>query len=197
MKREKLDDHKSVKQGSRGPLSSYDPERFPRLAKFLASRGATQAEIADCLNISVRQFKTWLVQHPALYEAVHAGNDTFTPRVERALAERAVGYYVDEYTWREVSQEQYERTGERFELIPTNRKYYPPEVTAAKFHLINRAKERWREQQNIEVQTKRETSEEILARIYDRLAKMKEQGYLTTIDIPALPAPEDDSDIED
>ena len=33
--------------------------------------------------------------------------------------------------------------------------------------------------------------------IYERLAKMKEQGYLTTIDLPALPAPEDDSDVED
>ena len=30
-----------------------------------------------------------------------------------------------------------------------------------------------------------------------RLAKLKEQGYLTTIDIPALPAPQDDNDIED
>jgi len=33
--------------------------------------------------------------------------------------------------------------------------------------------------------------------IYERLAKMKEQGYLTTIDLPALPAPADDSDVED
>ena len=27
--------------------------------------------------------------------------------------------------------------------------------------------------------------------------RLKEQGYLTTIDLPALPAPQDDSDIED
>jgi len=26
---------------------------------------------------------------------------------------------------------------------------------------------------------------------------LKEQGYLTTIDVPALPAPQDDSDVED
>ena len=107
-----------------------------------------------------------------------------------------MGFYADQYTWREVSQEQFERTGERFELIPTHRTYYPPEVTAAKFHLTNRAKDRWRDQQNIEVETKRQTSEEVLARIYERLAKMREQGYLRSI-VPALPAPEDDSDIED
>ena len=76
-------------------------------------------------------------------------------------------------------------------------KYFPPEVSAIKYHLNNRAKDRWRDVQNVEVETKRRTSGEILAGIYERLAKLKEQGYLTTIDIPALPAPQDDSDIED
>jgi len=51
--------------------------------------------------------------------------------------------------------------------------------------------------QNVEVETKRRSSDEILARIYERLAKLKEQGYLTTIELPALPAPQDDSDVED
>ena len=176
--------------------SLYEPIKFPKIAKMLSARGATQAEIADCLNISYAQFKRWMNSYPELYEAVQAGNDTFTPRVERALAERAIGFHVDEYIWREVPKEQYAKTGERFELVPTHRKYYPPEVSAIRYHLNNRAKDKWREQQNIEVETKRETSQEILARIYERLAKMREQGYLTSI-VPALPAPEDDSDIED
>jgi len=187
---------KAPAKKANGPVSSYDPERFPKIAKMLSARGATQAEIADCLNISYAQFKRWMNSYPELYEAVQAGNDTFTPRVERALAERAIGFHVDEYSWREVSQEQFERTGERFELIPTHRKYYPPEVSAIKYHLNNRAKSKWREQQNIEVETKRETSQEILDRIYARLAKMREQGYLTSV-VPALPPPEDDSDVED
>ena len=51
--------------------------------------------------------------------------------------------------------------------------------------------------QNVEVETKRRSSDEILASIYERLAKLKEQGYLTTIELPALPAPQDDSDVED
>src|SRR6516165_7084099 len=151
---------------TRGPVSKYDPETCPRQAKFLAARGATQSEIADCLGISLAQFKRWLTQYPELYEAVQAGNDTFTPRVERALAERAIGFHVDEYSWREVSKEQYAKTGERFELVPTHRKYYPPEVSAIRYHL------------NKEVETKRRSSKEILASIYERLAKLKEQGYL-------------------
>ena len=141
-------------------------------------------------NSIVSQFKMWLTQYPELYEAVQAGNDSFTPRVERALAERAIGY---EYTWEE--EEISPVTGQK--QMVRKHKYFPPEVSAIKYHLNNRAKDRWRDVQNVEVETKRRTSGEILAGIYERLAKLKEQGYLTTIDIPALPAPQDDSDIED
>jgi len=175
---------------TRGPVSSYNPERYPREAKFLSARGATQAEIADCLGISLAQFKRWLTQYPELHDAVHAGNDAFTARVERALAERAIGY---DDTWDEEIINPV--TGELRTV--RRRRHYPGDVGAIKFHLTNKAKDRWREVQNIEVETKRRSSDEIRQGIYERLAKMKEQGYLTTIDLPALPAPEDDSDVED
>ena len=124
-------------------------------------------------NSIVSQFKMWLTQYPELYEAVQAGNDSFTPRVERALAERAIGY---EYTWEE---EEINPVTGRKQLVRKH-KYFPPEVSAIKYHLNNRAKDRWRDVQNVEVETKRRTSGEILASIYERLAKLKEQGYLTT-----------------
>jgi hypothetical protein len=31
--------------------------------------------------------------------AIQAGNDVFNPRVERALAERAKGFYADQYSY--------------------------------------------------------------------------------------------------
>ena len=63
--------------------------------------------------------------------------------------------------------------------------------------VTNRKRHEWKNVQNTEIEVKRRSSDEILAGIYERLAKLKEQGYLTTIDIPALPAPQNDSDIED
>jgi hypothetical protein len=36
----------------------------------------------------------WLNRYPELREAVQIGVDTFNPRVERALAERAIGFFV-------------------------------------------------------------------------------------------------------
>src|SRR5271169_1557491 len=70
-----------------------------------------------------------------MMEAVHAGNDAFNPRrVERALAERAIGFSVDLCDWVDDDE-----TGERV-LKPTSRKYYPPDVTAMIFFLKNRMK---------------------------------------------------------
>jgi transposase-like protein len=72
---------------------------FPKTAKFLAQRGATQAEIADCFDVSTRTLKYWITQYRELQEAIEAGNEVFNPRVERALAERALGYSVDVEEW--------------------------------------------------------------------------------------------------
>ena len=35
-------------------------------------------------------------------QAIHAGNEVFNPRVERALAERAMGFYADKFMWRAI-----------------------------------------------------------------------------------------------
>jgi hypothetical protein len=53
------------------------------------------AEIADCFAVTTRTLSNWLAQYTELRDAVDAGNDVFNPRVERALAERALGYEVD------------------------------------------------------------------------------------------------------
>jgi transposase-like protein len=178
------------KQQFNGPVSSYDPERFPAIAKALAEHGATQEEVAARLGITSRQLRTWRAQYPELRDAMDAGNDVFDTRVERALAERAIGFYE---TWEE---EKFNPVTGRKELL-VHREYYPPDTKAARIWLTNRKRNDWKNVPKHEVETKRRSSDEILARIYERLAKLKEQGYLTTIELPALPAPQDDSDVED
>jgi len=54
---------------------------------------ATQEEIASTLGITSRQLRTWRAQYPELRQAMDAGNEVFDTRVERALAERATGFY--------------------------------------------------------------------------------------------------------
>jgi transposase-like protein len=74
-------------------VSSYDPERAPDIVKDLAHHGATQEEIASTLGITSRQLRTWRAQYPELRQAMDAGNEVLDTRVERALSERAIGYY--------------------------------------------------------------------------------------------------------
>src|SRR6516165_8738435 len=137
-----------------------------------------------------RQLRTWRAQYPEFRIALDAGNEVFDTRVERALAERAIGFYE---TWEEDKINPVTGQGETF----IHREYYPPDTKAANQWLTNRKRHEWKNVQNTEVEVKRRSSDEILAGIYERLAKLKEQGYLTTIELPALPAPQDDSDVED
>ena len=68
---------------------------YSKTCAFMAQRGATIAEMADACGVNTRTFHKWMHEYPNLRDAVDAGNDVFNPRVERALAERALGYSVD------------------------------------------------------------------------------------------------------
>ena len=53
-----------------------------------------------CLfDVDTRTFYRWMNKYPELSEAVSAGKEAFDTRVERALAERAIGYSVDVEEW--------------------------------------------------------------------------------------------------
>jgi hypothetical protein len=158
----------------------YDVKRFPRQAKFLAERGATQADLADCFGVTTRTITNWRSQYPEFAQAIDAGNEAFDTRVERALAERAIGFYADNFKWRATTKE--ERAGGKpeFELVPTDRKYYPPDVRAISLWLRNRMPEKWSDVQKHIVQSRYQSSQEILAEIERELIEMK-----------ALPAPEE------
>jgi hypothetical protein len=105
-----------------GAELKYNAKQFPKAARFLAARGATQDEIAECFGVSTRILQRWLAQYPALSEAIRAGNDVFNPRVERALAERAIGYWIDE-------EEKVVINGKVARII-RRKKFIPPDVTA-------------------------------------------------------------------
>ena len=158
-----------------GRPKKYDPKTFPKTAKFLAQRGATQAEIADCFDVSTRTLKYWITQSPELQEAIEAGNEVFNPRVERALAERALGYSVDVEEWFVINKKLESR------IV---RKYFPPDVTACIYWTKNRLKDRWRDVQRHEVNaTGLKSSDELRQLLALEFKDLIDQGLL------ALPAP--------
>jgi Homeodomain-like domain len=181
----RLAQHVRPAVGGASPL--YDPKHYPRYAKFLAERGATQAEIADCFGISTRTLQRWIVQYPELKEAVQAGNEVFNARVERALAERAIGFYADQYTWRATTDQERKQGKPEYVLVPTTRTYYPPDVAAARYWTKNRMRDKWNDVNKVEVATKRRSSEEILEGIHAKLLDLQAKGYLQGLVVPALP----------
>lgn len=98
--------------------------------------------MADACAVETRTFFRWMNAYPELNEAVTAGKDAFDTRVERALAERAVGYSVDVEELKVINDEP---------VIVTVRKYYPPDVTACIYWTKNRLPDRWRDVQRHDV----------------------------------------------
>jgi hypothetical protein len=136
----------------------------------LAQRGAILSEIADCFAVTTRTLTRWLTQYPELRAAVDAGNDVFNPRVERALAERAIGFYVD--------VEEVKITKDGGEVRYNIRKYFPPDVTAAIFFLKNRMPEKWRDVQEHHHSGALKSSDEWLVEVEKDILELQAGGHI-------------------
>ncbi len=122
--------------------TEYDPS-YCELAREMAGRGATNAELADQIGVSRRTIGTWTLKHPEFAEALKLGKEPVDDRVERALYERACGYEVDE-----------ERVAffEGKPVVATISKHIPADVNAARLWLTNRRRDDWGNRMSVEVE---------------------------------------------
>jgi hypothetical protein len=135
-------------------------------------------------------------QYTDFAAAIQAGNDVFNPRVERALAERAIGFYADQYSYRVTTAEERKAGAPDRLLEVTGRTYYPPDVTAGIYWSKNRIKDKWSDVSKVEVQGKLKSSDEYLRDFNTKLLKLQKQGYLKGLKVYGLPEPEDSNDTE-
>lgn len=120
-----------------GRPSTYDP-KYARIAQQLCSHGATDVDLADAFLVTVTTIKNWMAHFPEFRDAVRYGKaEVFDPQVERALAQRALGYSVD--------TEEIKVTKDGDVLRIPVRKHYPPDTTACIFWLKNRNPAQWRD----------------------------------------------------
>jgi hypothetical protein len=150
--------------------SLYNPEWMPNVAKFMCQRGATMSELAQAFKVADCTLYEWLNRYPELHEAVQIGVDTFNPRVERALAERAIGFFV---TLREEVRDP--ETGKV--LAPAQRQYFPPDPTSMIFFLKNRMKEKYRDVHKVETEVKLKSSEQLMIEVRKDILELQAQGY--------------------
>lgn len=115
-------------------------ERNIAIAEALAGLGATDLEIAQAFEVSIRTIHRWKLEYPAFREALQMGKDAADKKVEESLFKRATGYSFD-------SEKVFFVDGEahRVETI----EHVPPDTKAAMWWLQNRNPKEWRDVRHI------------------------------------------------
>lgn len=122
-----------------GRPSEYDPKHVS-MALALAKLGATDLEIAQAFEKSVRTINRWKLEHPEFAEALQMGKDIIDQSVEQSLYKRAVGYTFDSEKIVVIEGE-----AQRVEII----EHVPPDTKAAMWWLQNRRPGVWRDVRHI------------------------------------------------
>jgi hypothetical protein len=117
---------------------------FAEQARVLCERGATDAELADVLRVSISTVRNWQAEHPEFLAAVRLGKELPDERVKRSLYQRAVGYSFDTVTI-------FAPTTTRGPAIVEHREHCPPDVGAQKLWLTNRCRDEWKERHDHEL----------------------------------------------
>ena len=126
--------------GNSGGRPSVYTEKHAILAGKLCLLGATDAEIADALEISESTLNAWKHDHEEFSESLKKGKMLADAEIASKLYHRASGYSHDA-----VKIFQYEGQP----VIVPYTEVFPPDTTAAIFWLKNRRPDLWRDRQEI------------------------------------------------
>jgi hypothetical protein len=125
-----------------GRGSEYTPEMNDMVRK-MALLGATDAEMADIIGVSVVTFNAWKQRYPAFLKSILAGKIVADADVADSLYKQATGHFITIEKQRKNKQ-----TGE-YEAVKVQQ-YIPGNPVSAQFWLKNRRKDDWRDKQELE-----------------------------------------------
>jgi len=122
-----------------GRPTTWD-ERNIAIAETLAGLGATDLEIAQAFEVSIRTIHRWKLEYPEFRQALEIGKEAADRKVEDSLYKRATGYSFDSEKIVVVEGEP-----QRVEII----EHVPPDTKAAMWWLQNRKPGTWRDVRHI------------------------------------------------
>lgn len=134
-------------------------------AEKLCLLGATDSEIADFFEVSVRTIHRWKLEHEDFCHSIRAGKQKADDRVERSLYQKATGY---DYAEEQAIKVKLEQHLEKVEVVQVT-KHAPADTAAAVFWLKNRRKDDWRDKQEVDQTTTHQVSD-TLAELMERIA---------------------------
>lgn len=132
---------KTPEDGPRiGRPPKYKPE-FAAVAKALCARGATDAELAAEFGVTTVTIWRWTSKFEAFCNALKVEKGAYDDRIERSLAQRAMGYTYN-------TEKLFHNRGRvvRAEVV----EHVPADVGAAKLWLTNRRRDKWKDIQSHE-----------------------------------------------
>ena len=124
-----------------GRKTKYKKE-FDTQAFKLALLSATDENLANFFGVRVSSITNWKKRYPSFLAALRAGKEEADANVAKRLYNRAMGYKHKETVFHVVS----DGSGMGSSVVATETiKHYPPDTMAAKFWLMNRRPDLWRE----------------------------------------------------
>lgn len=124
-----------------GRPSSYKPE-YALQAEKLCRLGATDEEVADFFEVSVRTVYRWAQAQEAFCQALKSGKECADERIERSLYHRATGYKYD-------AVKIFMPSGAAEPVYAPYVEHVPPDTTACIFWLKNRRPDLWRDKREV------------------------------------------------
>ena len=118
---------------------------YAAIVETMAKMGATIADIAEAFQVAESTIYLWANEHPEFSEGLLSGRSTKIEYVKKSLYHRAIGYSHRDIDIRAVAAGN--NMGSEIVQTPIV-KHYPPDVTAAKFILINQ--DGWSDRQTID-----------------------------------------------
>jgi transposase-like protein len=123
-----------------GRPTAYDPECI-KIVKAMAKLGATNADLASEFEVSHATIDNWMIKHPEFLGALKEGKEAFDQRIERSLAQKAIGYERPVVKTTTFENEDGGTTVSTVEYV----EHVPPDTTACIFWLKNRKPKEWRD----------------------------------------------------
>ena len=145
--------------GSKGKFAEWLTDDGLLRIEGWARDGLTEDQIAKNMGISIRSLTDWKNKYPAILATLKKGKAPVDQEVENALLKRALGYQYEE-TITEIEEVPTGRTDDNGRPIMKQQKHIKkvmktalPDTTAQIFWLKNRKPNRWRDKQDMTMNT--------------------------------------------
>ena len=119
-----------------------------RLIENLARQGLTIDQMADVLEIEPGTFKKRIAANESLAKAIYNGSREPVKQMEQSLYRRGLGYNYEEFKEKII----YKNGVPIYLPVERTIRHLPGDTRAAELYLVNRAPDRWKKINQIDIQ---------------------------------------------